>query len=238
MSICTTQAGLLDFDPKLHVYTLHYPTRSVVLPSVSQCLKRYFAPSYYTRPEVQKLAADGTALHLQIEEAIIQENAIRAHQLPEVTENHTKNEYASETAPQFAMYERFWATIKQQLPTAIFYPEIRLFDAARNLAGTIDCLVVLPDSSCIIIDWKRIKRLYTDGTVYAKPPFDDLVDCNTTQYTLQINLYASLLRNYTYLGQPCRVVKKLLVVFSPIETEYQIFEMATLDKAKILSIRG
>lgn len=51
-----------------------------------------------------------------------------------------------------------------------------------------------------IIDWKTSKRFDTGNpsfTKYMKPPFDHLLCCNTTEYSLQLSLYAYILEKYT-----------------------------------------
>jgi len=72
--------------------------------------------------------------------------------------------------------------------------ELIVFDEHLKVAGTIDAVFYDKDSkSYVLVDWKRVKNLSKKTNNYAKPPIDDVKDCNFYKYALQLNFYRWLL---------------------------------------------
>lgn len=78
--------------------------------------------------------------------------------------------------------------------------EWRVFDEELDLAGSIDFVARAPDGTFVILDWKRAKELADssyNGRKMGRPPLQDMQDCNSSHYALQLNTYAYLLeKNY------------------------------------------
>ena len=67
-------------------------------------------------------------------------------------------------------------------------------------AGTIDALMYNTKiNGYSIIDWKTSKRFDQGNsfTPYMKPPFEHLLSCNTSEYSLQLSLYKYILEKHT-----------------------------------------
>ena len=82
----------------------------------------------------------------------------------------------------------------------VFYEEIRL-------AGSIDMVYKKPDGTIAIYDWKRAKEIKTENP-YQKglDPLDHLPDTNYWHYTLQLNIYASILMKLNRLEEEVEAV--------------------------------
>ena len=66
--------------------------------------------------------------------------------------------------------------------------------------GTIDALMYNTKLNCYsIIDWKTSKRFDTTNHFekYMKAPFDNVLHCNTAEYSLQLSLYKYILEKHT-----------------------------------------
>lgn len=76
--------------------------------------------------------------------------------------------------------------------------EFIVYDQPNGICGTIDFLAYnMKTGKYAIIDWKTSKSFDTHNLYgeYMAAPFSDLEACNTTEYSLQLSLYKSLLCN-------------------------------------------
>ncbi len=79
--------------------------------------------------------------------------------------------------------------------------EVRVFSKKWKIAGMIDSLF-LYRGRIYILDWKTNKRFDTDENVKYKepllPPFNDYYKTHLSEYSIQISLYALILREWGF----------------------------------------
>lgn len=88
----------------------------------------------------------------------------------------------------------------------------------QGICGTVDALFVHEDTGEIHLkDWKRCKKLNKYGFERGLYCFDHLTNANLHKYTLQLNIYATILKE----GYGINVASMSLVVFHPNQKSYQ-----------------
>jgi len=102
----------------------------------------------------------------------------------------------------------------------VFYEEIRL-------AGSIDMVYMKPDGTIAIYDWKRAKEIKTENP-YQKglDPLDHLPDTNYWHYTLQLNIYASVLEK----KYDMKVSELALVILHPDQSSFRVMKLNRLEE--------
>jgi hypothetical protein len=80
----------------------------------------------------------------------------------------------------------------------IFRTEWIIYSTELMIAGSIDAVFLNADGTYTIFDWKRSKEIHYDayGDGKALEPFEHLPDCNFSQYSLQLNLYKTILEKH------------------------------------------
>ena len=73
--------------------------------------------------------------------------------------------------------------------------EICLCSCQLVLAGQADALFRNSRNEFAILDWKRSKNIRFDGFRRLLPPFEHLEDCNGWLYSLQLNVYRTILES-------------------------------------------
>ena len=73
--------------------------------------------------------------------------------------------------------------------------ELCIFHCALRVAGQIDALFLDANWNLVIVDWKRVRTLRTEGFDPLRYPLDRLPDCNYWLYALQLNLYRYILES-------------------------------------------
>ena len=68
-----------------------------------------------------------------------------------------------------------------------------IFHVGLRVAGQIDALFLDASWRLVIVDWKRIRFLRTEGFHPLRYPLDRLPDSNYWIYSLQLNLYRYIL---------------------------------------------
>ena len=76
--------------------------------------------------------------------------------------------------------------------------EWMIFSELLRITGSVDIIFKNEDGKLIIGDWKRSKEIKKVGynQAVAKFPFQHLPDCNFYQYSLQLNLYRTILERF------------------------------------------
>ena len=124
-------------------------------------------------------------------------------------EYYTEEEIEVTEFQQFLQYHAEWPSFRNWAP---FRTELRVFDRALEIPGSVDMLYWSPRSTkenplLILVDWKRSKEIKTKSFysqkekrfITGKGPCADLPDCNYIHYSLQVNMYAALIeRNSPY----------------------------------------
>ena len=73
--------------------------------------------------------------------------------------------------------------------------ELCIFHCGLRVAGQIDALFLDANRKLVIVDWKRVRSLRTEGFDPLSYPLDRLPDCNYWIYALQLNLYRYILES-------------------------------------------
>lgn len=108
-----------------------------------------------------------------------------------------------------------------------FRTEWTIFDEEHKLAGSIDYAAVRSDGSIDLYDWKRTKEIKTNGFGrYASAPcIRHLPDSNFWKYSIQLNIYRSILERCYGL-----VVNSMqLVRLHPNAETYEEYSVPRLD---------
>ena len=104
--------------------------------------------------------------------------------------------------------------------------ELCIFHCALRVAGQIDALFLDANWNLVIVDWKRVRTLRTEGFDPLRYPFDCLPDCNYWLYALQLNLYKYILESTEYAFD---VSAMYLAVVHPEQPVPRLVEVPRLD---------
>lgn len=86
----------------------------------------------------------------------------------------------------YSKLERYITAVLRSYPTGTkFLPELRIYDSKRDMAGSLDLLVLLPDGSADIYDWKsqEVSKVQTDLKWFKEPA-----------YRIQLDAYRKILK--------------------------------------------
>lgn len=170
---------------------------------------------------------EGTRLHRAIELHLNGESIPDSYTAPEYRNHYLKDFQGYAQSEGFECYRTEWV---------IYSDEV-------SLAGSVDCVMRKRVGTCpksgeplyeyYIFDWKRSKRIYfksfgNGGKRMGKgEPFNTLVDCNYSKYSLQLNVYRHILERDYGLA-----IKGLyLFVFHPWNDTFVKIEVPRLEKA-------
>lgn len=111
--------------------------------------------------------------------------------------------------------------------------EMRVFDAAANLAGSIDGVYVpnaIYPRQVIIVDWKRKKLTTTvNGQCFDHPLMAKYARGSYWRDCMQVNMYRELIeQNYNL-----QVIEMYLVAFPPNEPNFELYGIPKMIEAKI-----
>lgn len=161
----------------------------------------------------EEAAKLGTLMHADIERYLNSE--------PVVNPNST----------EFKYFLSFWEQFNKV--NQGFFPyrtEWLVYDEAKKLAGSIDCVLSNAAGELVILDWKRSKEIKMENK-YEKGlgPFMCLDNCNYWHYTLQLNLYRHMLE--TRYGK--KVLGMYIVVLHPNNSHYLVHLIQRYDIASV-----
>lgn len=109
-------------------------------------------------------------------------------------------------------------------------PEYLVYNKERNIAGTIDLLLINLKGEIILLDWKRSKEInYTCANRRVYKKFADVDDCNYEHYTMQLNAYRKIIESVdslvihtedgSYVTVAPKVIYMALLVVPPTELD-------------------
>lgn len=103
--------------------------------------------------------------------------------------------------------------------------ELCIFHQGLCVAGQIDALFTDATRRLVIIDWKRVRALRTEGFDPLRYPLDRMPDSNYWIYSLQLNLYRYILETeYAH-----DVAAMYLAVVHPEQSLPRLVEVPRLD---------
>lgn len=181
-------------------------------------------------------AEAGTRMHLDIEHYY---NA-------EPIGNLAADEWTPNPGPEwdyFQTFERKWRIPKGYQP---FRTEWLVFKEDILLAGSIDMVYAKPDGTFAIYDWKRAKEMkYENKWQNGKSPLDHLPDTNYWHYSIQLNIYRTILEELygavvsemaLIVLHPNNSSHKLIPVHRMEEEVEAMFEMRAAQLVKVKTI--
>ena len=136
---------------------------------------------------------------------------------------------------EFGTFCRFAHDIMVPMGMVAYRTEWRIFCEDANVAGSVDCVVAMPDGTHGIIDWKRSTKVRSDivasGSPYDKymaAPLDHLDSTAVSGYALQLNLYKYILERHYGMTVSCLMLVQVgpedpfytYVPELPLEAEY------------------
>ena len=103
--------------------------------------------------------------------------------------------------------------------------ELCIFHCGLRVAGQIDALFLDANWKLVIVDWKRVRSLRTEGFDPLRYPLDRLPDSNYWIHALQLNLYRYILETeYAF-----DVSAMYLAVVHPEQPLPRLVEVPRLD---------
>lgn len=136
-------------------------------------------------------------------------------------------------AVELAMARDFFQTEIYAKGYQIFRTEPKVFiEPPTLLPGSVDCIFYDPARQEYgILDWKRSKEIVMTANGFrgrgTTAPFDQLENVNYAHYSLQLNLYAYILRTYYHLN--VALDKLFIVVFHPNNANHTYQMIPTLN---------
>lgn len=127
---------------------------------------------------------------------------------------------------EFRMFLQFHREIVEEQKLEPYRTEWSVFDESIRLAGQIDMIYRKPDGTFALYDWKRIKELKLDNRwEKGNGPCGHLEHCNRVHYSLQLNIYRTLLETLYDM----RVSEMHLVILHPDNDEYIIYHVGDMS---------
>jgi hypothetical protein len=120
-------------------------------------------------------------------------------------------------------YERKWRIPHGFEP---FRTEWLVFKDDIKLAGSIDMIYKKPDGTLAIYDWKRAKEMkYDNAWQSGKPPLNHLPDTNYWHYSIQLNIYRTILEEF----YGATVSELALVVLHPDNSSFRVIKVNRME---------
>lgn len=161
-------------------------------------------------------AEAGTRMHLDIEHYY---NA-------DPIGNLAKDEWVANPGSEWDYFQAFER--KHRIPRGFqpFRTEWLVFKEDIKLAGSIDMVFKKPDGTFAIYDWKRAKEMkYENSWQQGKPPLDHLPDTNYWHYSIQLNIYRTILEEF----YGATVTDLALVVLHPDFPSYKVIKVNRME---------
>lgn len=138
---------------------------------------------------------------------------------------NSSGEFKTDTK-EFSLFLQFQREIVEEQKLEPYRTEWSVFDERIKLAGQIDMIYRKPDGTFALYDWKRIKELKLDNRwEKGHGPCSHLEHCNRVHYSLQLNIYRTLLETLYGL----KVSEMHLVILHPDNDEYIVYHISDMS---------
>lgn len=128
---------------------------------------------------------------------------------------------------EFQHFLNFWED-RVEGKMVPYRSEMYIFDEELRICGSMDALFkdARLENTYYIVDWKRVKNLSGYGFGRrARDPISHLPDCNLSQYSLQLNVYRTILeKSYGMV-----IGGMYLVVLHPDNDDYVVQEVSRME---------
>lgn len=187
------------------------------------------------KEEWRKSAEFGTAVHNFAERLILS-----VYFAPYGHNCDIYSQVSEETYPYCQAVERFLKEYEDPLGSFIAAVEYPVFSSKYSIAGTIDFVLMHPDGSVSLGDWKTNSSICPEGVNYGKFGFGQLAhipDTNFYKYALQLSTYQKLFEE-----MHITVRNRFLVHISPTKYEekggYKKIDLPYLHDEVGIILRG
>ncbi len=229
----------ISFVEETHQYLVDgQPTNS---PSVTQLLKRYKRP--FEQDRIAARVAERTGLTVEQVKKDWQVNNLYARTVGSMLHKYIESTYTNERLEYKGSFDGLGANEKEKIklvfPTLVnhfisFYNDNQHLECLKSelvlgdiddtrVCGTLDVLAYNQKTDKFeILDFKTNKKL-SNSSEYANllHPFEDLPECEISEYTVQLNTYKYLIEKSTNL----QIDALRIVWINANNSTYQIFEL-------------
>ena len=219
----------IQFEPSNHVYTLNKKILSSVT-SVLSKFKQPFDQNYWAPITAQKRNVSVELIlnewHEKAELSRNRGNMLHKYMELNLSQRTVTEDISSSVflSPLKEMADKFIKDIAERM-TAI-KSEFIVGDAKVGIAGTIDQLFYNHKSGMLEIwDWKSNSKMNNESQYKLINGLEHLDDCELSIYSLQLQLYRSLLMRNTKL----KIGGCYIVWFNEINDDYKIIKVLDLD---------
>ncbi len=189
------------FEPEAHTY--HYHGKPYI--SATQFLQNFHEPfdqDFWSKKKADERGVDQQVVLDEWQELNDYANVV-GHATHEWIENYYNKIHQElpdnpDIIDRINKFNTIYPTHMRELEPIIM--EKKVFSKKYPLAGTIDALF-LYKGKIVIVDYKTNKKFTTDATnKWHKllPPFDEFWQNHLNEYSIQISLYASILREWGF----------------------------------------
>jgi ATP-dependent exoDNAse (exonuclease V) beta subunit len=240
---------IINFEPVSHTYTLNgIPIKSSVTSIVEQFFEKFNGKLAIQRmmngnnwPRSEYMLTD-LSRPMNEKEILAQWDSIGMEARNLGTWMHYNIELfingnsPTASSPELVRFLKFYSDIIQN-KIFPYRTEWRIGCSETMIAGTVDFVGQKLDGSYVLMDWKRSKKLngnpISSYGKKAKYPLNELDDCDTTKYSLQLNLYRYILQKHYNM----KIDSMIVVSFHPILKSYYAYNVPIMDEAirKILN---
>ena len=125
-------------------------------------------------------------------------------------------------------YEYFINFINDNKDLKIYRTEWYIFSEIHRITGSIDAVFENSDGTLSIYDWKRSKEISfkSFNNEKGKCPLDTVIYVNYYHYSLQLNLYKTILEKY--YGK--KIKDMFLIILHPNNLNYEKIKVLNMDK--------
>jgi hypothetical protein len=141
--------------------------------------------------------------------------------------NMAPDGWTANPGPEWDYFQAFEEKWRIPLGFTPFRTEWLVFKEDIKLAGSIDMVFRKSDGTFAIYDWKRAKDMrYENAWQSGKPPIEHLPDTNYWHYSIQLNIYRTVLEEL--YGA---VVSELaLVVLHPNNSSFRVIKVNRMEE--------
>lgn len=150
-----------------------------------------------------------------------------------VIEDHYNGVVRVSEAPEYAYFQDFLKDHSHLVP---FRTEMMIYDEDVRICGSVDMIYQNDDGTHSIYDWKFSGKIdyYSAFGKKALAPISHLDDCNITHYSLQLNIYRTILERKYGLK-----IKELFLVFMhrELSSSYIKIPVSMMDMTDVFATR-
>jgi ATP-dependent DNA helicase PIF1 len=177
---------LISCTTYIHSFFEHFDSDKIIKNILSS--EKYNDPEY----KYYKMSYDDIKSQWDNNCKEASESGTKLHENIEHFYNKLKVENNSD---EFKQFLQFYEDHKH---LEIYRTEWMIFSDILRITGSIDAVFKNNDGTLTLGDWKRSKEIHMNsfGNKWGKFPFQHIEDCNFYHYSLQLNLYRTILENF------------------------------------------